>query len=56
MNRYIGCETARELLDAFMDGELSVDEQVKTCFSARVALPADADDNPWARHGAQWQP
>jgi hypothetical protein len=28
MNRYIGCETARELLDAFMDGELSVDEQV----------------------------
>jgi hypothetical protein len=28
MNRYIGCETARELLDAFMDDELSVDEQV----------------------------
>ncbi len=28
MNRLIGCETAREQLDAFMDGELSVDEQV----------------------------
>jgi hypothetical protein len=28
MSRYIGCETARELLDEFMDGELSVDEQV----------------------------
>lgn len=28
MSRYIGCETARELLNAFMDDELSVDEQV----------------------------
>lgn len=28
MSRYIGCETARELLDAFIDGELPVDEQV----------------------------
>ena len=35
---------------------LTVDEQVKTRFSARVALPADAEDNPWARTGAQWQP
>jgi len=28
MTRYIGCETARELLDAFVDGELSVADQV----------------------------
>lgn len=28
MSRCIGCETARDLLDAFLDGELSVDEQV----------------------------
>lgn len=28
MSRYIGCETAREQLDAFLDGELSVDDQV----------------------------
>ena len=25
---YVGCEYAREHLDAFVDGELSVDEQV----------------------------
>lgn len=28
MTRYIGCETARELLDAFVDGELPVADQV----------------------------
>jgi acyl dehydratase len=36
--------------------ELSVNKQVKTRFSARVALPADATDNPWARTGDSWQP
>ncbi len=35
---------------------LSVNEQEKTRFSARVALPANPDDNPWARTGARWQP
>ena len=35
---------------------LSVAEQEKTRFTARVAVPATADDNPWARSGAQWQP
>ena len=24
--------------------------------SARVALPTDADDNPWTRRGDRWQP
>ena len=28
MTRYIGCETARDLLDAFVDGELPVTDQV----------------------------
>jgi hypothetical protein len=28
MTQYIGCETARDLLDAFVDGELSVPDQV----------------------------
>ena len=35
---------------------LSVDEQVKTRFSARVALPNDAQDNPWSRRGDRWRP
>jgi hypothetical protein len=28
MSRYIGCETARHKIDAFIDGELTVDDQV----------------------------
>ena len=35
---------------------LSVNDQAKTRFSARVALPTDSDDNPWARTGDRWQP
>lgn len=35
---------------------LAVGAEVKTRFTARVALPADAEDNPWARTGARWQP
>ncbi|HEY6130649.1 MAG TPA: MaoC/PaaZ C-terminal domain-containing protein [Halioglobus sp.] len=35
---------------------LSVEEHIKTRFNARVALPADPGDNPWARRGVQWQP
>jgi acyl dehydratase len=35
---------------------LSVGEQEKTRFTARVALPSDADDNPWARTGERWLP
>lgn len=35
---------------------LSVNEQVKTRFTARVAVPANTADNPWARTGAGWQP
>ena len=35
---------------------LSVGAVEKTRFSARVALPSDVDDNPWARTGDRWQP
>lgn len=35
---------------------LAVGAQEKTRFSARVALPVDEADNPWARTGDQWQP
>ena len=35
---------------------LSVGAVEKTRFSARVALPSDVDENPWARTGARWQP
>ncbi len=30
--------------------------KVMTECSVRVALPADADDNPWQRKGPDWQP
>ena len=35
---------------------LSVDGEVKTTCAARMALPRNADDNPWARRGDQWRP
>jgi acyl dehydratase len=35
---------------------LSVDGDVKTTCAARVAVPRNADDNPWVRRGDQWRP
>jgi acyl dehydratase len=35
---------------------VSVGDKVCTECSARIALPAAAGDNPWARRGAQWKP
>jgi acyl dehydratase len=35
---------------------LSVGREEKTRFTARVALPVDEDDNPWARSGDRWRP
>jgi acyl dehydratase len=35
---------------------LSVEDNVKTRFSARVALPGTDTDNPWTRTGDQWRP
>ena len=35
---------------------LSVDGDVKTDCTARVALPTTPDDNPWRRRGTDWKP
>jgi acyl dehydratase len=35
---------------------LTVDDDLKTDCTARIALPVDAGDNPWARRGDQWVP
>jgi len=35
---------------------ITVDEKLKTGFTARVAVPANADDNPWSRDDATWKP
>jgi acyl dehydratase len=35
---------------------VSVQGDVKTTCTARVAVPVDADDNPWTRRGGQWKP
>jgi acyl dehydratase len=39
-----------------LDIQLTVGDQLKTRFTARVAVPVNADDNPWARSGSRWQP
>ena len=35
---------------------LTVDGDLKTDCSARVAVPTTTEDNPWRRRGDQWQP
>ena len=35
---------------------LSVGDKVPTSCKARVAVPTDADDNPWNRRGESWKP
>ena len=35
---------------------VSVGGEVSTSCQARVAVPVDADDNPWARAGDRWSP
>jgi acyl dehydratase len=39
-----------------LDMALTVDGDVKTGCVTRVAIPIDANDNPWARRGDQWKP
>jgi acyl dehydratase len=36
--------------------ELKVGDTLVTSCSARMALPADAGDNPWKRKGDDWKP
>ncbi|MBK7250407.1 MAG: hypothetical protein IPI06_05885 [Gammaproteobacteria bacterium] len=45
-----GCDWAE------LDLAVSVSGEVRTSCQARVALPADAGDNPWRRKGPQWRP
>jgi len=35
---------------------LSVEGENKTTAAARIAIPKDADDNPWKRRGDAWRP
>lgn len=35
---------------------IHVGDQLKTPGTARVAIPADAHDNPWQRRGERWKP
>jgi acyl dehydratase len=35
---------------------VTVNEKLMTECGVRVALPSDADDNPWKRSGERWQP
>ena len=46
----VGCGWAE------VDVTLSVGDRLCTTCSARIAIPLDADDNPWQRRGAQWKP
>jgi acyl dehydratase len=39
-----------------LDITVSVDGEAKTTCAARVALPRDADDNPWTRRADRWRP
>ncbi len=39
-----------------VDVQLTVDGDVKTECTARIALPKTDDDNPWTRRGDDWKP
>jgi hypothetical protein len=39
-----------------VDVSLKVSDTVATGCEARIALPVDENDNPWARKGADWKP
>ena len=45
-----GCGWATVLVTLTVDGDL------KTDCTARIALPTTDDDNPWARRGDDWRP
>lgn len=45
-----GCAWATVLV------RLTVDDDLKTDCTARIALPTTIDDNPWHRRGDQWTP
>jgi hypothetical protein len=39
-----------------LDLTIRVGTQVCTEAHAKVAIPSNARDNPWSRHGDRWQP
>jgi acyl dehydratase len=39
-----------------IDVKLTVDDRVCSTCAVRVAVPADANDNPWRRSGDDWKP
>ena len=41
---------------ASLEVKLAVVERTCTTCTARVAVPAGPDDNPWSRRGERWQP
>jgi acyl dehydratase len=41
---------------ATLEVSVSVQGQVMTACTARVAIPTTPDDNPWRRAGAAWKP
>jgi acyl dehydratase len=41
---------------ASLEITLAVDDRTCSTCSARVAVPAAPDDNPWSRRGERWQP
>ena len=41
---------------ADLEIELKVGDKLVTGCTARMAVPADVDDNPWRRKGADWKP
>ena len=41
---------------ASLEVRLAVGERTCTTCTARVAVPAGPDDNPWSRRGERWQP
>ena len=44
--------------DGFVDVdiELTVDGEIATECTARIAIPTSEDDDPWARRGEDWRP
>ncbi|MGH9138568.1 MAG: hypothetical protein ACRD0G_16235 [Acidimicrobiales bacterium] len=46
----VGCQWAT------VSVELRVGDRLCTTCTARIAIPADDDDNPWRRRGDDWRP
>jgi hypothetical protein len=59
--RFAGTITSDEVDDAgcrwvSLDIDLHADDRLACTCTARVAVPTDESDNPWARKGKDWTP